>query len=63
MQTLKPEIKPSERILSVDVLRGFALFGILFSHMILWYAAGALPDHYYKDNYGVLSIVALGSYF
>ncbi len=52
-----------ERILSVDVLRGFALFGILFSHMVFWYAAGALPDHFYKTNYGVLSLLAVGSYF
>jgi uncharacterized protein len=52
-----------ERILSVDVLRGFALFGILYSHMIVWYAAGALPEQYFRADYGVLSMVAFGSYF
>jgi uncharacterized protein len=56
-------IAGKERILSVDVLRGFALFGILYSHMIVWYAAGALPEQYLRADYGVLSLVAFGSYF
>eukprot|EP01136_Pigoraptor_vietnamica_P033223 Opistho-1_new@95884 len=40
------------RIITVDVLRGFALFGILLAHMIFWYSAGPLPGEIfnkYKD--------------
>lgn len=40
------------RIITVDVLRGFALFGILLAHMIFWYSAGPLPGELfnkYKD--------------
>jgi uncharacterized protein len=42
----------SPRIITVDVLRGFALFGILLAHMIFWYSAGPLPGdlfNKYKD--------------
>ena len=39
------------RIITVDALRGFALFGILLAHMIYWYSAGPLPgDLYGKYN-------------
>lgn len=38
------------RIITIDVLRGFALFGILYAHMILWYAAGPLTEDAYKPN-------------
>jgi len=51
-----------ERILSVDILRGFALFGIIYSHMVFWYTAGPLPEHFYQDHMTPLSIVASGFY-
>ncbi len=34
----------NERIEVVDVLRGFALFGILFTHISMQFAAGQLPE-------------------
>ncbi len=48
-------LNPTNRITTIDALRGFALFGILYAHMILWYSAGALPEHLYRDNYGIAS--------
>ena len=54
---------PVNRITTIDALRGFALFGILYAHMILWYSAGALPKHIYTDNYGVASGIATAFYF
>lgn len=56
-----PALKP--RILSVDALRGFALFGIFFSHMIFWYAGGPLPETYYRAYSGIASMVSVGLYF
>lgn len=38
----------NSRILAIDALRGFALFGIFFSHMISWFVGGPLPEEYYK---------------
>jgi len=52
----------SSRILSVDVLRGFALLGILLAHMIFWYAGGPLPEGFYKSYMDVLSIISMGTY-
>ncbi|GGY68760.1 transporter [Cellvibrio zantedeschiae] len=45
-----PPIPPAQtqpRILTIDVLRGFALFGILYAHMIFWYSGGPLPEYVY----------------
>ncbi|MEI6263765.1 MAG: DUF418 domain-containing protein [Sphingobacteriia bacterium] len=42
----------SNRIQTVDALRGMALLGILLAHMIFWYSAGPLPQELftkYKD--------------
>jgi uncharacterized protein len=55
-------ITGKERILSVDVLRGFALFGILYSHMVFWYAGGELPQDLYQSKMGGLSIVVSALY-
>lgn len=39
------------RIDTIDVLRGFALVGILYAHMVIWYTGAALPtDVYTKYN-------------
>lgn len=55
-------IHNTERILALDVLRGFALFGILYAHMIFWYAGGPLPQEIYQQNKGVGSGIAIGIY-
>lgn len=39
--------KNRERIEIIDVLRGFALAGILYAHMVFWYTGAALPDDVY----------------
>ncbi|NJY61413.1 DUF418 domain-containing protein [Salinimicrobium sp. CDJ15-81-2] len=36
-----------ERIEVIDVLRGFALAGILYAHMVFWYTGAALPEEVY----------------
>ena len=36
----------SSRIESIDVLRGFTLFGIILVHMVEQYYAGQSPDQY-----------------
>jgi uncharacterized protein len=50
------------RILSVDVLRGLALFGILAAHMIFWYSGGPLPERFYQSYMDVLSGISIGVY-
>lgn len=52
-----------ERITVIDALRGFALFGILYAHIIFWYTAGALPENLYRDNMDIASGIATGFYF
>jgi len=49
------------RILTVDALRGVALFGILYSHMVLWYTGGPLPQNLY-DKLGIGSGIVMGLY-
>ena len=34
----------TQRIVTVDALRGFALLGIFLAHTIFWYSAGSLPE-------------------
>lgn len=43
-----PAIQVKERIQILDVLRGFALFGILFAHLSNEFSAGMLPQHVYE---------------
>jgi len=50
------------RITTVDALRGFALFGILYSHMIFWYTAGPLPQKLYSEGIDAASGIAMGIY-
>ncbi|MBX9784353.1 MAG: DUF418 domain-containing protein [Chitinophagaceae bacterium] len=38
----------SNRIITVDALRGFALPGILFAHFIFWYSGAGLPNEVYS---------------
>jgi len=56
------EHQSQNRILIVDVLRGFALFGILYAHMIFWYAGGPLPEDVYKTYMNIPSGIAIGLY-
>ena len=53
----------THRITTIDALRGFALFGILYAHMIFWYSGGVLPEHVYRDNTGLGSGIAIGVLF
>lgn len=49
-------IQPNnQRILTIDALRGFALFGIFLAHMISWFVAGPLPEDYYRMHQDVMS--------
>ena len=52
----------SERIITLDVLRGWALFGIFYAHMIYWYAGGPLPQDMYQPTNDIPSALALGVY-
>ena len=57
-----PFTPDSERIVTLDVLRGFALFGILYAHMIFWYAGGPLPQETYQLHKDIGSGIAIGAY-
>lgn len=52
-----------ERILTLDVLRGWALLGIFFAHMIYWFAGGPLPQEMYSAHKDIGSGLAMGFYF
>ena len=54
-------LSSQDRIIPVDALRGFALFGILYSHMILWYTAGPLPQRIFTEM-DIGSGIAMGIY-
>ena len=65
MTASAPFIYPAhkiDRIVTLDVLRGFALFGILYAHMIFWYAAGPLPPDTYQLYKDIGSGIAIGTY-
>lgn len=53
-----PHTQP--RILTIDVLRGFALFGILYAHMIFWYSGGPLPEKIYQAYLDIPNGIAIG---
>ncbi|MDF3012190.1 MAG: hypothetical protein K0Q78_394 [Cellvibrio sp.] len=55
-------LQKMDRIITLDVLRGFALFGILYAHMIFWYAAGPLPQETYQLYKDLGSGIAIGAY-
>lgn len=50
----------SRRIDTIDVLRGFALVGILYAHMIIWYTGAALPAEVYTQYTGIANGVSMG---
>jgi len=47
----------SQRIITVDALRGIALLGILFAHFIYWYSGAALPNAVYEKYADTGSII------
>ena len=48
------------RIETIDVLRGFALAGILYAHMVIWYTGAALPPDVYTKYDSTANGIALG---
>src|SRR5690606_26008089 len=56
------QLHRTERILSIDVLRGVALFGIFYAHMVFWFAGGPLPQELYPSYTDVGSGLAIGFY-
>ena len=48
-----------KRIETIDVLRGFALTGILYAHMIIWYTGAALPAQVYYSYDSTVDHVAM----
>lgn len=54
------EHQSQSRILILDVLRGLALFGILYAHMIFWYSGGPLPENAYTSHKDIFSGIAIG---
>ena len=55
-----PENHSQNRILIIDVLRGFALFGILYAHMIFWYSGGPLPENVYQTYIDIPNGIVIG---
>ncbi len=51
-----PTQTTADRIVAIDALRGFALFGIFFAHMIMWFVGGPLPEVYYTMYQGVTTV-------
>ncbi|MDT0647526.1 DUF418 domain-containing protein [Zunongwangia sp. F260] len=49
-----------KRIETIDVLRGFALAGILYAHMIIWYTGAALPAEVYSKYDSTPDGIAMG---
>lgn len=52
--------RSKSRIETIDVLRGFALVGILYAHMIIWYTGAALPPEVYTSYDSTADGIALG---
>ena len=48
------------RIDTIDVLRGFALTGILYAHMVIWYTGASLPPEVYSKFDSIADGIAMG---
>lgn len=53
-------ITASKRIDTIDVLRGFALAGILYAHFVIWYTGAALPTEVYTRHDSIADAIAMG---
>jgi uncharacterized protein len=62
MSTPSLQTSSQDRIIVVDALRGFALFGILYAHMVFWYTAGPLPQKVFANYKDIGSGIAMGLY-
>lgn len=62
MQAAPAQMQVKPRILTIDALRGFALFGIFFAHMIMWFVGGPLPEVYYTMYQDVMSGISFAIY-
>jgi uncharacterized protein len=51
-------LSSTNRIVTVDALRGFALLGILFAHFIFWHTGAGLPQEVYSKFMDVGSQIA-----
>lgn len=54
----KTSTRTGKRIEILDILRGFALAGILYAHMVFWYTGAALPSQVYFKYDGLFDNVA-----
>jgi uncharacterized protein len=68
--TLSPSLKSSARIETIDILRGFTLFGIIIIHMTEQYYAGMLPEGITttptladKITGGVTALLIMGKFY
>ena len=43
------QVQTTNRIVTVDAIRGFALLGIIFAHFIYWYTGAGLPPQVYQQ--------------
>lgn len=59
LKSAMPLAVTQPRILTIDVLRGLALFGILYAHMIFWYSGGPLTEQSYQMYLDIPSSIAL----
>lgn len=50
------------RIEIIDILRGFALAGILYAHMVIWYTGAALPREVYFKYDSFVDNVAMAAF-
>jgi uncharacterized protein len=63
--------KSNHRIDTIDVLRGFALAGILYAHMVIWYTGASLPPEVYTQYdstadgiaFGIFGAMVFGKFF
>jgi uncharacterized protein len=53
------ELKDGARIARIDALRGFALFGILYAHVTIWFTGSALPNQIYQQFTDTPSQIAI----
>lgn len=53
-------LSTSKRLDIIDVLRGFALAGILYAHMVIWYTGAALPTEVYTKYDSTADGIAMG---